>query len=93
MKKVFLFALTLSLLTACGNGKTATQIAQEVCNCSKKANAMDAADPKRTEAQNDCAKKQVEAWDKVKEDLDKASDFNKVLSVCATEQINKTFGK
>ncbi len=54
---------------------------------------MDSADPKRTEAQNDCAKKQVEAWGKVKDDQKKADEFNKVLSVCATEQINKAVGK
>jgi len=93
MKKVFLFVFTISLLAACGKGKTATQIATEVCDCSKKANAMDAADPKRAEAQNDCLKKQGEAWNKVKDDPDKASAFNKVLGDCATEQINKAFGK
>lgn len=93
MKKVFLFTLTLSLLTACGKSKTGTQIGQEVCDCSKNANAMDAADPKRAAAQTDCAKKQVEAWDKVKDDLKKADEFNKVLSICASEQIKKAFGQ
>lgn len=93
MKKVFLFALTLSLLTACGSSKSGTQIGEEVCDCSKKANAIDAADPKRTAAQEDCAKKQVEAWNKVKDNEKKADEFNKVLGVCATEQIKKSFGQ
>ncbi len=93
MKKVFLFALTLSILTACGKSKSGKDIGQEVCDCSKKANAMDAADPKRTAAQDDCAKKQVEAWDKVKDDQKKADEFNKVLSDCASEQIKKSFGQ
>ena len=93
MKMVFLFALTLSLLMACGKGKTATQIAQEVCDCSKKANDMDAADPKRSEAQAECGKKQVEAWGKVKDDSKKADEFNKVLSACASEQIKDAFKK
>jgi hypothetical protein len=92
MKKVFLLMLTISLLNACGTNKSGTEIGKEVCDCSKKANAMDAADPKRTEAQNDCAKKQVEAWNKVKDDQKKADEFNKVLGDCASEQIKKAFG-
>lgn len=93
MKKVFLFVVTISLFTACGKSKTATQIAQEVCDCSKKANAMDAADPKRADAQNDCFKKQGEAWNKVKDNPEKATEFNKVLGDCASEQIKKAFGQ
>ena len=93
MKKVFLLALTVSLLTACDKGKSGTQIGQDVCDCSKKANAIDAADTKRTAAQDDCAKKQVEAWNKVKDDQKKADEFNKVLSDCASEQIKKAFGQ
>lgn len=93
MKKVFLSILTISLLTACGKSKTGTEIGQEVCDCSKKANAMDPADPKRAEAQKDCNLKQVEAWNKVKDDEKKADEFNKTLSVCASEQIKKSFGQ
>ena len=52
-----------------------------------------AADTKRTAAQDDCAKKQVEAWNKVKDDQKKADEFNKVLSDCASEQIKKAFGQ
>ncbi len=93
MKKVFLFILTISLLAACGKSKSGTAIGQEVCDCSKKANAMDPADPKRADAQKDCALKQVEAWNKVKDNEKKADEFNKVLGVCATEQIKKSFGQ
>ncbi len=93
MKKLFLFALTFTLLTACGKGKSGTEIGQEVCDCSKKANAMDATDPKRAVAQADCAKKQGEAWNKVKDNEKKADEFNKVLGICATEQIKKSFGQ
>jgi len=93
MKKIFLFALTISLLTACGKSKSGTDLGQEVCDCSKKANAMDPADPKRAEAQKDCGIKQVEAWNKVKDDQKKADEFNAVLSKCATEQIKKSFGQ
>ncbi|MEI2737464.1 MAG: hypothetical protein V9F01_01615 [Chitinophagaceae bacterium] len=93
MKKIFLFALTFSLLTACGKSKSGTDLGQEVCDCSKKANAMDPSDPKRAEAQKDCGIKQVEAWNKVKDDQKKADEFNAVLSKCATEQIKKSFGQ
>jgi hypothetical protein len=93
MKKIFLFILAITFLTACGKSKSGTQIGQEVCDCSKKANAMDAADPKRSEAQKDCSIKQVEAWNKVKDDQKKADEFNKVLGDCASEQIKKAFGK
>lgn len=93
MKKIFLFTLTISLLTACGKSKSGTDLGQEVCDCSKKANAMDPADPKRAEAQKDCGIKQVEAWNKVKDDQKKADEFNAVLSKCATEQIKKSFGQ
>ncbi|MBL7748303.1 MAG: hypothetical protein JNM19_12780, partial [Chitinophagaceae bacterium] len=58
-----------------------------------KANAMDPSDPKRKEAQDECFKKQGEAWNKVKDDQKKADEFNKVLSVCASEQIKKSFGQ
>ena len=93
MKKIFLFALTISLLTACGKSKSGTDLGQEVCDCSKKANAMDPADPKRAEAQKDCGIKQVVAWNKVKDDQKKADEFNAVLSKCASEQIKKSFGQ
>jgi len=93
MKKVLLFAFSLSLLTACGKSNSPKKLAEEVCECSKKANAMDAADPKRSTAQADCQKKQVEAWDKVKGNMEKADEFNKVLGDCAKEQIENTLGK
>jgi hypothetical protein len=93
MKKVILIAFTISLLTSCGSNKSGTKIGQEVCDCSKKANAMDPADPKRAEAQKDCAIKQVDAWNKVKDNQKRSDEFNKVLSDCASEQIKKAFGK
>lgn len=92
--KHFLLALLCSiLLIACGKSKSGADIGKEVCDCSKKANAMDAKDPKRAEAQADCLKKQGEAWNKVKDDMKKADEFNKVLSACATEQIKQSFGQ
>jgi len=93
MRKALFVFISFCFLIACGKGKSAKQIAQEICDCSKKANAMDPADPRRYEAQDDCQKKNVEGWNKVKEDIEKAAAFNEVMSGCATEQIRKSFGK
>lgn len=93
MKKTLIVLLTTLIFISCGNSKSGAEIGKEVCDCSKKANAMDAADPKRTDAQNECATKQVAAWNKVKDDEKKAAEFNKVLGDCATEQIKKSFGQ
>lgn len=93
MKKIFMGLLCSIVLLSCGKAKSGTDLGQEVCDCSKKANAMDAKDPKRAEAQADCLKKQGEAWNKVKDDAKKADEFNKVLSVCASEQIKQSFGQ
>jgi hypothetical protein len=93
MKKIIMVLICFSFFIACGKSKSPKQIAEEICDCSKKANAMDAADPKRKAAQDDCLKKQGEAWNKVKDDPEKAEEFNKVLSDCASEQIRKSFGQ
>ena len=68
IKKIAILALSATFLVSCGKSKSGTQIGEEICECSKKANAMDPADPKRADAQKDCSVKQVEAWNKVKDD-------------------------
>jgi len=93
MKKVFLVVLSASFIVGCGKGKTAKQMGEEVCECSKKANDLPTSDPTREQAQKDCGVKQVEYWNKVKDDQEKADVFNKILSVCASEQIKKSFGQ
>jgi hypothetical protein len=93
MKNFFIVILAVSLLSSCGKGKGGKELGEEVCNCSKKANAMPSSDPGRAKAQTDCSIKQVEAWDKIKNNQKESDAFNKVLGVCATEQIEKSFGK
>lgn len=94
MRNLIIMLCCASLLIACGGKKlSGKELGTQVCDCSKKANAMDAADPKRATAQADCQKEQVEAWNKVKDDEKKAAEFNKVLSDCASEQIKKSFGQ
>lgn len=93
MKQLIVVLFAVTLLSACGDSLDGKKIAQEVCDCSKAANAMPATDPKRTEAQNACAKKNSEAYGKVKDNLKQADEFNKLISACASEQIKKSFGK
>ena len=94
MKNAILLFLAAGCLNACGSkGKSGADIANEVCDCSKKANALDPADPQRTLAQNDCLKKQREAWEKLKDDPKKSAAFNEGLQKCAEEQLNKSLGK
>lgn len=94
MKKAMFLLIALPLfLIGCSKGKSAKQIAEEVCECSKNANALPASDPNRSKAQDDCATKQRTAWNKVKDDMERADEFNKVIGVCAEEQIKKSFGQ
>lgn len=93
MKKLLAAFICSIVLLSCGKAKSGKELGEEVCACSKKANAMDPADPNRAKAQSDCSKQQFEAWAKVKDDPKKSDEFNKVLSVCATEQIRQSFGK
>ncbi|MBK8310766.1 MAG: hypothetical protein IPL04_07555 [Chitinophagaceae bacterium] len=76
MKKVFLIILLSSFMIACSKAKTAKQIAEEVCDCSKKANDLPTTDPTRQDPK-DCGVKQVEAWDKVKDDQKKLMNLIK----------------
>lgn len=94
MRTLFVTISCCALLAACGGkAKSGKELAQEICDCSKKANAMDPADPKRATAQADCMKKQGESWNKIKDDQKKSDEFNATLSACATEQIRESFGK
>ncbi len=92
MKKISILLLAVVLFTSCG-GKSGSEIAQEVCDCSSKANDMPATDPKREAAIKDCSVKQAEAWNKVKDDAKKSDEFNKKLGECSSEMIKKAFGK
>ena len=92
MKKIMALLFSVVLLASCG-GSDSKSLAKDVCDCYKKANAMDAADPKRSAAQNDCIKKQGEAWDKLKDNQAKADEFNKMIGDCSKELINQSLGK
>ena len=93
MKKLLPILFSAFLFASCGGGNSATKLANEVCDCYKKANSMDPADPKRTGAQNDCVKKQGENWNKIKDDQKKSDEYNKIIGACGSELIKKSIGQ
>ncbi|MFN8290696.1 MAG: hypothetical protein U0U70_10590 [Chitinophagaceae bacterium] len=93
MKRILISAGLALALISCGKSKSGTEMGQEVCDCSKKANGMDAADPKRSAEQEKCTKLQTDYWEKIKDNQKKADEFNAVLRKCAEEQIKKSFGQ
>ena len=94
MRRISLIVLTAFSLSSCGGGgNSASKLANEVCDCYSKANAMDASDPKRAEAQNACVTKQGEAWEKLKNDEKKSAEFNTIIGNCSKELIKKSLGQ
>ena len=92
MKKLTVLLISAVLLASCG-GTDSKSLAKEVCDCYKKANGMDAADPKRSAAQNECVKKQGDGWDKVKDNQANADEFNKIIGDCSKDMLNQSLGK
>ena len=93
MKKLLIVLLCASLFTACGGWKDAAKLANEVCDCYKKANGLPATDPNRATAQSDCVKKQGENWAKLKDDMKKSEEFNKIIGDCSKEMIQNSMPK
>lgn len=86
--------LIATLLVSCGGGgKDASKLANEVCDCYKKANSLPVSDPNRPTAQADCVKKQGANWDKIKDDQKKSDEFNKIIGDCGKEQIQNSMPK
>jgi hypothetical protein len=92
MKRIAIALCMLSLFAACG-GADSKKLGQDVCDCYKKANGMDAADPKRLDAQNECIKMQGENWNKVKDDQKKSDEYNKMIGDCSKEMIKQSMGQ
>lgn len=94
MKKWIVLTLSVAMLSACGGkSKSGKEIAEEICDCSKKANALPTSDPNRENAQKECTLKAGKAWAEIKDDQKKADEYNAVLAKCAEEQIKASFGK
>jgi hypothetical protein len=83
MYKLFVVFFLFSVCTACKNdGPSGRELATEVCECYKKANALATADPQRTREQDACIIRQGEAWEKVKNNKKEADSFNDELADC-----------
>ncbi len=93
MKRLLIASFVSLSLISCGSSKSGTAIGQEVCDCYAKANGMKADDPGRTKAQQDCGTKQVEAWNKVKDNDKKSKEFNEKIGACGKELIEKSLGQ
>lgn len=94
MKKWMIILAATSIITGCARKSAdGNKLAKDVCDCYSKANGMDATDPKRTEKQNDCLKKQQDAWNEIKDDQKKAEEFNNEIGQCGKEQVQKALGK
>jgi hypothetical protein len=81
MKKIILSMFVAATLVACGGGGAADD-AQAICDCFIKANGLKADDPKRMVEQNNCAKLQMDTWNKYKDDGEAQAEFNTALMEC-----------
>jgi hypothetical protein len=81
MKKIILSMFVVASLVSCG-GSDAAGDAQAVCDCFIKANGLKADDPNRMVEQNNCAKLQLDNWNKYKDDTEAQGEFNKALFEC-----------
>ncbi len=87
---LLLFSVFFLCLSCGGGGASASKLANEVCDCYQKANAMDPSGPERAKAQDACLKKQGENWTKVKDDQKKADEFNKIIGDCGKKMIEES---
>lgn len=93
MKIVFIFVLTISIISSCGKNKSGTQIGQEICDCYKKAFAMVPANAIKAQALKDCRANELEILKKVKDDKKKVDEIRRVRSDCGARILNKSSRK
>jgi hypothetical protein len=90
MKMSLLFAL-MAVLCSCGGGSKSAKLANEICDCYRKANGMDANDPNRSKEQDKCLALQGTAWQKVRGNKEKEEEFNRIIGECSAELIKNAF--
>lgn len=93
MKKTLIVFCMAAAFISCGKAKSGASLAKDVCDCYSRANSMDAADPGRAASQDECLKKQGEAWNKIKDDPKKMDEFNKAVGECSKAMIRKSLGQ
>lgn len=84
MKTLIGILPALIFVLACkGNSEpNGRELANEVCECYRKANALPNEDPRRTLEQDACIIRQGQAWDRVKNYEEQANRFNDQLANC-----------
>ncbi|NOT52094.1 MAG: hypothetical protein HOP10_12550 [Chitinophagaceae bacterium] len=90
MKRKITSLLFLGML-ACNKSKSPDQLGIEVCDCFKKNLHISFPNPDTGEAEDECAKMQVNALQNFKSDSNKKKQFNKALRDCASPMIEKLF--
>lgn len=94
MKKLIIVIAAASFFISCGSGsKSGTGLAEEVCECYKKANGLPASDPARATEQDKCLKLQGTNWRKIQNDKAKSDEFNKKLGECTAELLKQSVGQ
>ena len=93
MKKLMIIAAAAFFIACGGSSKSGTGLAEEVCDCYKKANGLPASDPDRAKEQDKCLKLQGTNWRKIQNDKAKADEFNKKLGECTGDLLKQSMGQ
>ena len=93
MKKLVIMAAAAFFIACGGGSKSGTQLADEVCECYKKANGLPASDPASAKEQDNCLKLQGTNWRKIQTDKVKSDEFNKKLGECTADLLKQSMGQ
>lgn len=89
MKKTLITLLIAApfILASCG-GVDGKAIAEEVCDCYKKANKASKTDIEAIKKEQDkCMELQKSKWDELKTDVEQAKAYNERISECSKQMI------
>jgi len=84
MKKM-IFVLSVSLvIVSCGKSKSKTgnSMGEEICECFKKAQALDGADANKMTDLNKCAQQQKKYYDELMGDAKKLAEYSLKVANC-----------
>lgn len=87
MKTILIFTAFFILSAGCKSKTERRNLAGDICDCFKKANAVTADDEKRTRAQDACATMEKEARKNLKSDVQKYAELDSILNGCANQML------